>query len=169
VGSSWRHMVACMYCTSAEGIAAAADGDVDCKASSYSHPAACLALPADDDRSSCRLGRLSFQTDRVLDRVGDAFAAARCRMNCSRRGLVVRLKTVSASKRKCRGCLRVMVDKQAEGSWWTSQSCRMSHVHLRLLCRCAQNYGAGAGEKFGESAEASPRQNSQAENNVRQR
>jgi hypothetical protein len=37
---------------------------------------------------------------------------ARCRMNCSRRGLVVRLKTVSASKRKCRGCLRVMVDKQ---------------------------------------------------------
>jgi hypothetical protein len=78
VGSSWRHMVACMYCTSAEGIAAAADGDVDCKASSYSHPAACLALPADDDRSSCRLGRLSFQTDRVLDRVGDASAAARC-------------------------------------------------------------------------------------------
>ena len=112
MGSSWRHMVACMYCTSAEGIAAAADADADCKASSYSHPAACLALPADDDRSSCRLGRLSFQTDRVLDRVGDAFAAARCRMNCSRRGLVVRLKTVSASKRKCRGCLRVMVDKQ---------------------------------------------------------
>jgi hypothetical protein len=83
VGSSWRHMVACMYCTSAEGIAAVAvavDADADCTASSYSHPAACLALPADDDRSSCRLGRLSFQTDRVLDRIGDAFAAARCRM-----------------------------------------------------------------------------------------
>ena len=63
MGSSWRHMVECMYCTSAEGIAAAADADADCKASSYSHPAACLALPADDDRSSCRLGRLCFQTD----------------------------------------------------------------------------------------------------------
>jgi hypothetical protein len=115
VGSSWRHMVACMYCTFVEGIAAAAaaaaDADADYKASSYSHPAACLALPADDDRSSCRLGRISFQTDRVLDRVGGGFAAARCRMNCSRRGLVVRLKMVSASKMRYRGCLRVMVDK----------------------------------------------------------
>ena len=58
------------------------------------------------------LGDSASKPTRVLDRVGDAFAAARCRMNCSRRGLVVRLKTVSASKRKCRGCLRVMVDKQ---------------------------------------------------------
>jgi hypothetical protein len=31
----------------------------------------------------------------------------------------------------------------------------VSHVHLRLLSRCAQNYGAG--EKSSESAEASPR------------
>jgi hypothetical protein len=42
----------------------------------------------------------------------------------------------------------------------------VSHVHLRLLCRCAQNYGAG--EKSNESAKASPRQNSQAEHKVRQ-
>lgn len=125
MGSSWRHMVACMYCTSAEGIAAAAaDADADCKASSYSHPAACLALPADDDCSSCRLGRLSFQTDRVLDRDGGAFAAARCRMELQ-------------STRTCRAAedgQRIDDERsrmsagdgwQVGGSWWTGQSCRM--------------------------------------------
>jgi hypothetical protein len=71
-GSSSRRRVACRYCTSAVDTA---DADADCRASSYPHLAACLALPADDDRSSCRLGRLSFQADRVLDRIG----AARCR------------------------------------------------------------------------------------------
>lgn len=101
-----RYRAECTDCTSAEGIAA--DADVDCKASSYYHPAACLALPADDDRSSCRLGRL-FQTDRVLDRDGGAFAA-RCGRDCSRRGLGVRLKMVSASKMRRGGCLRVMVE-----------------------------------------------------------
>jgi hypothetical protein len=58
-----------------------ADADADCTASSCPDLVACLALPADDDRSSCRLGRLYFQTDRVLDRIG----ATRCRWNRGRR------------------------------------------------------------------------------------
>jgi hypothetical protein len=44
--------------------------------SSYPYLAACLALPADDDRSSCRLGNnggsFAIQTDRVLGRSGAA-------------------------------------------------------------------------------------------------
>jgi hypothetical protein len=96
VGSSWRHMVACMYCTSAEGIAAAADADADCKASSYSHPAACLALPADDDCSSCRLGRLLPNRPRPGSDLEVRLLLRVAGWNCSRRELVVRLKTVSA-------------------------------------------------------------------------
>jgi len=52
-GSNSRH-TACRCYTSAADIADA--GDVDCKASACPHLAAFLALPADDDRSSCRLG-----------------------------------------------------------------------------------------------------------------
>lgn len=59
MGSSSRHKVACSYCTSAEDIAGAdAGAGVDCMVSFVLHLAACLALPADDGRSSCRLGRL---------------------------------------------------------------------------------------------------------------
>ncbi len=80
-GSSLHCTVACMHCTSAEGIAAAGDGAaVDCKVSSCSYLATCLVLPADDGRSSCRLGeallpnrprrgsswRCAFEVDPVL-------------------------------------------------------------------------------------------------------
>lgn len=59
VGSSSRHKVACSYYTSAEDIAGAdAGADADCIVSFVLHLAACLALPADDGHSSCRLGRL---------------------------------------------------------------------------------------------------------------
>lgn len=58
-------MVACSFGTSAEGIAdvagvadAGADAvGTDYEVSSCPHLVACLALPADDGRSSCRLGR----------------------------------------------------------------------------------------------------------------
>jgi hypothetical protein len=61
VGSSSRHMAACSYYTSAEDIADAdGDADADCMVSSFLHLAACLALPADDGHSSCRLGRVSL-------------------------------------------------------------------------------------------------------------
>ena len=50
--------MACRDCTSAADIADADAADVDCIVLSFClHLAACLALPADDDRSSCRLGR----------------------------------------------------------------------------------------------------------------
>lgn len=54
-------MVAYSLDTSAEGIADVVVGadavGSDYEASSCPHPVACLALPADDGRSSCRLGR----------------------------------------------------------------------------------------------------------------
>ena len=67
-------------CTCAVDIAGS-----DYKASSCPHPAACLALPADDDRSSCRLGDF-FQTDRARGRVG---AARGCRTDADRVGSFV--------------------------------------------------------------------------------
>ena len=61
--SSSRGKVACSHCTSAQLEDTAGSG---CKVSSFPYLAAySAALPADDDRSSCRLGRC-FQTDRVL-------------------------------------------------------------------------------------------------------
>ncbi len=73
--------VACRDCTFAEGIA---DVGADCTAFSYPYLAACL-VPADDGRSSCRLVTIAFQTDRVLDRSGDA----RCSWDRGRRKVVV--------------------------------------------------------------------------------
>jgi hypothetical protein len=60
-GSSSRHMVACSYCTFVEGtvdVGVDMDADADCMVSVFLHLAACLALPADDGHSSCRLGSL---------------------------------------------------------------------------------------------------------------
>jgi hypothetical protein len=68
--------------------AGTAGWDSDCTVSSAPYPVAFpAALPADDDRSSCRLGML-LQTDRVLRRVGTArLCDARWRCDCRRRGL----------------------------------------------------------------------------------
>jgi hypothetical protein len=65
--SSSRGRVACSHCTSEQLVGIADSG---CKASSLPYLAAySAALPADDDCSSCRLGRC-VQTDRVLRRIG---------------------------------------------------------------------------------------------------
>ncbi len=77
VGSRCFHMVACSCCTSAEGIADAGCGvaGIGYEAASCLHPVACLALPADDDYSSCRLGKeLLLPTRPRPSRIGDARA-----------------------------------------------------------------------------------------------
>lgn len=59
VGSSSRSPCtgSCRHCTSAVGDIAGADAGFDSGYTAvFSHPTACLALPADDDRSSCRRG-----------------------------------------------------------------------------------------------------------------
>lgn len=77
-GSRCFHMVACSCCTSGEGIAdAGCDiAGIGYEASSCLRPVACLALPADDGCSSCRLGKeMLLPTRPRSGGIGDARAA----------------------------------------------------------------------------------------------
>lgn len=116
-----------MDCTWAVDIAGS-----DYKAFSCPNPAACLALPADDDRSSCRLGDF-FQTDRVRGRVG----AARRRTDSGRVGSFVFGLSISAHGRAALRCAAQLVLRKETSRAW-SQWCRTSRVEV---CRYSQNYG----------------------------
>lgn len=111
----------------------------DYKAFSCPNPAACLALPADDDRSSCRLGDF-FQTDRVRGRVG----AARRRTDSDRVGSFVFGLSISAHGRAALRCAAQLVLRKERSRAW-SQWCRTSRVEV---CRYSQNYGGTQEDDF---------------------